>query len=247
MPPPAEPLPAASRPQAAQPARQQLALVAPPRIDFRAAASAAAAAPACGLLAANGTDSGLTLEGVVRASEMGALRSALAARNVPADAAKLAVQTFDGPYCPVLDLLRPVLAAAGGAPRTTLVGASPLHAGDLLRFDVSMPDWPGLLHVVYLMQSGEVAHLVPSAAHQAGATIRLGEPGPGFPGWEVSEPFGTDLLLALVSDGPLFATPRPMLEPQDAYIAALGEAVRAARQAGRRVVVRPLVVATAAR
>jgi hypothetical protein len=77
--------------------------------------------------------------------------------------------------------------------------------------------------------------------------VRLGEPRAGFPGWEVSEPFGTDLLVALVSEGPLFTTPRPEVEPQASYIAALSQALALARQAGRRVQVRPVVVATAAR
>ena len=183
----------------------------------------------------------------MRTSDASALRRALAQREIPPAAATLTVQTFEGPYCPVLDLLRPVLAAVGAAPRAALAAAAPLHAGDLLRFEVAMPPWPGLLHVAYLMQSGEVAHLVASAAHPAGATLRLGEPRAGFPGWEVSEPFGTDLLLAIVSDFPLFATPRPEVEPQAAYLAALGEAVRAARQAGRRIAVRPLIVETAPR
>ena len=227
--------------------RQQLAMAAPPRFDFRAAAAAAAAAPACGLLAASGSDTGLTLEGVVRASDADSLRRSLAQRNIPPGAAELAVQTFEGPYCPALDLVRPVLAAVGAAPRTALSGRTPLRAGDLLRFEVSMPPWPGLLHVAYFMSSGEVAQLVTGAAHQAGATVRLGDPRAGFPGWEVSEPFGTDLLLAIVSDGPLFTAPRPTVEPQAAFLAALGEAIRNARQAGRRVVVRPLVVETVAR
>jgi len=231
----------------AAPPPQQLALAQPPRLDFRAAASAAAQAPTCGLIASAATDTSLTLEGVLRRGDDAALRRALALRDIPADAARLALQPFDGPYCPALDLLRPVLAAAGAAPRVTTLGRTPLLAGDLLRFDVTMPDWPGHLYVAYFMKSGEVAHLVPSATHPAGAVVRLGEPRAGFPGWEVSEPFGTDLLVVVVSEGPLFGASRPLVETQEAYLAALGEALRGTRQAGRRVLIRPLVVETAAR
>jgi len=228
-------------------APQQLALAPRPALDFRAAARAAALAPACGLIAASATDDALTLEGVLRRGEDGALRRALAARDIPLAAARLAVQDFEGPYCPATDVLRPYLAAPDLAPQVRPVGNLPLVNGQLLRFDVTMPDWPGNLYVAYFMSSGEVAHLVPSAPHAANATVRLGEPRAGFPGWEVSEPFGTDLLVAMVSEGPLFATPRPEVEKQEAYLAALAEALRNARNQNRRVQVRPFVIETAAR
>ncbi|MDB5413332.1 MAG: putative serine/threonine protein kinase, partial [Rubritepida sp.] len=252
VPVPVKPEPTAERPippvaEPPIPRVQQLAVAQPPRLDFRAAAMAAAAAPACGLIAASGTDTALTLEGVVRRTDEASLRQALAARDIPLASARLAVQSFDGPYCPAMDMLRPVLAAVDLAPRVQALGNMPLTAGQLLRFDVTMPDWAGNLYVAYFMSTGEVAHLVPSATHPAGATVRLGEPRAGFPGWEVSEPFGTDLLVAVVSEGPLFATPRPQVETQQAYLAALGEALRVARQARRRVLVRPLVVETVAR
>jgi len=245
------PAPPAATSQALSPGSslppQQLALVQPARLDFRAAASAAAQAPACGLIASASTDTSLTLEGVLRRGDDAALRRALAQRDIPINAARLALQPFDGPYCPALDMLRPVLASAGAAPRVATLGRTPFLSGDLLRFDVTMPDWPGHLYVAYFMKSGEVAHLVPSALHPAGAVVRLGEPRAGFPGWEVSEPFGTDLLVAVVSEAPLFGASRPFVETQEAYLAALGEALRGARQAGRRVLIRPLVVETAPR
>ena len=220
---------------------------APARVDFRAAAQAAAQAPACGLIATAATEVGLTLEGVLRRGEDAALRRALDQRAVPPSAARLALQGFEGPYCPALDLLRPVLASANLAPRVAVDGRSPLLAGDLLRFSVTMPDWPAHLYVAYFMKSGEVAHLVPSATHSPGVSVRLGEPRAGFPGWEVSEPFGTDLLVAVVSEGPLFATARPLVETQEAYLTAMAEALRTARQAGRRILVRPVIIETAAK
>jgi len=240
----AEPPP---QPVPRMPPLQQLAVVQPPRLDFRAAASAAATAAACGLIATAASDTSLTLEGVLRRGEEASLRQALAARDIPSSAARLAVQSFEGPYCPALDTLRPVLAAATAAPRLGVVGTVPLASGQLLRFDVTMPDWPANLYVAYFMKSGEVAHLVPSATHPAGAVVRLGEPRAGFPGWEVSEPFGTDLMVAVVSEGPLFGDTRPLVETQEAYLTALRDALQRARQAGRRVLVRPVVIETVAR
>jgi hypothetical protein len=218
--------------------------LAPPRLDFHAAAREAAAAPACGLIAASAGDASLTLRGVLRQGEEAAVRRALAARDIPGEAQRVMLQGFEGPYCPALDLLRPVLAPPDAAPQVQVAGRLPLRAGQLLRFDVTMPDWPGHLYVAYFMKSGEVAHLVPSARHAAGATVRLGEPRAGFPGWEVSEPFGTDLLVAVVSEAPLFGTGRPLLESQDAYRAALSAALAQAQAAGQRVLVRPMVIET---
>lgn len=232
---------------AAPTAPTQLALLVPPRPDFAAAAAAAAAAPACGLVAASADETSLTLQGVVRRGDENALRRALATRDIPLASTRLAVQPFDGPYCPAFDVLRPVLAAPEAAPRVSVVGNMPLLKGQLLRFDIAMPDWPAHLYVAYFMSSGDVAHLSPSTPQAAGATVRLGEPRGDFPGWEVDEPFGTDLMIAVATERPLFATPRPVVEPQADYLAALSSALNAARQAGQKVMVRPLVVETARR
>jgi serine/threonine-protein kinase len=222
----------------------QFAALPTPRLDFRAAASEAASAPACGLIATADGPDWLSLRGVLRQGSEAALRRALAARDIPAAAQRLALQSFDGPYCPALDLLRPVLAAPEAAPQVRVTGAQPLRAGQLLRFDVTMPDWPAHLYVAYLMKSGEVAHLVPSAQHAAGATVRLGEPRAGFPGWEVSEPFGTDLLVAIVSEGPLLGPGRPLIETQDVFRQAMATALAQAQRERRRVLIRPYVIET---
>ena len=57
----------------------------------------------------------------------------------------------------------------------------------------------------------------------------------------------SDLAVVIASDRPLFGNSRPVVESQDAYMAALAGALRTARASGTRVVVRPLVVETVAR
>jgi hypothetical protein len=216
----------------------------PPRIDFRAAAQAAASAAPCSLLDGSGTDQALRIAGPLRRGGEQQVRRVLAERGVPAPAATLALQPFDGPYCGVLDVIRQVAGAAEEAPRVELVGTMPLQHADLLRLDVQLPDRAGHLLVSYVMKSAEIVHLVPSEPQPPGARIRLGEPRPGFPGWEVDEPYGTDLILVFASDRPLFAQPRPVIEPLDNYLAALGAALRDARLLGGRVAARALVVET---
>ncbi|BDG73387.1 serine/threonine-protein kinase [Roseomonas fluvialis] len=235
----------AARDEAARQQQQQVAALS--RLDMRAAAQALATGTPCSLIAWSATDRSMTLSGVVRRGDDAAIRRDLAARGVPEDAARLTLASFDGPYCPALDLLRPVLGPAGVAPSVEVVGRLPLQKGELMRLDVQMPDWPAHLYVAYFMQSGQVANLVPSALQAAGARVRLGEPQGNFTGWEVDEPYGTDLAVVIASDRPLFGNSRPVVESQDAYMAALAAALRTARASGTRVVVRPLVVETVAR
>lgn len=218
-----------------------------PRLDMRAAAQAIAVSTPCSLIAWSATDRNLSLAGVVRRGDEAAIRQGLAQRGVPEDAARLELTPFDGDFCEALDLLRPVLGAAGVAPTVSVIGRLPLQKEELMRLDVQMPDWPAHLYVAYFMHSGEVANLVPSTLQQASAQVRLGEPQGSFPGWVVDEPYGTDLAVVIASDRPLFGTARPVVEPQTAYVSALAQALRNARANGTRVVVRPVVVETVAR
>ena len=175
------------------------------------------------------------------------IRRVLADRAVPSSAATLNLQNFEGPYCGALDVLRQVAAPAGAMPRVQIVGIQPLQHAELLRLDVQMPDRASHLYVSYIMKSNEIVHLVPSQPQAPGARVRLGDPRPGFPGWEVDEPYGTDLIVVFASERPLFAQPRPVIEPLDDYLAALGTALRDARMQNSQVAARAVVVETVQR
>jgi serine/threonine-protein kinase len=241
--PPAPQTPPAATTTPALPAAQ-LALAPLPRPDWRAIAASAVAAAPCGLLSSRVEDAGFRLQGVLPRREAEALRRDLAGRNLPAGAARLDLSTFDAPLCPLVAALRPALAAPDDAPEIALDGAMPLRKGQLLRFSVRMPAWANHLHVAYATLGGPVARLEPGAPQAPGARIRLGDPRPGFQGWEIDEPYGTDLLLVVASEGPLFAPGAAVVEEQDAYAKGFAAALQAARAAGRRVAMRPLVVDT---
>ena|GEM_PF-1005047 len=218
------------------------------RLDMREAAQAAARAAPCSLLAWSVTDQLLTIAGALRrGSGESMIRSELATRMVPDAAISLRLEPFDGPYCAALDTLRPVLAPAGVAPLVSIAGTMPLQKDELLRLAVQMPDWPAYLTVAYFMQSAEVATLVNARREEPGALVRLGDPQGNFQGWPVDEPYGTDLAVIIASDRPLFTTPRPDVERQSSYLAALSEALRNAHTTGTRILVRPIVVETVAR
>ncbi|WP_426956414.1 serine/threonine-protein kinase [Muricoccus radiodurans] len=237
--PPVEPPP---RNPPAQPAS-----VAVPRPDMRAVAQAAIATAPCGLLSARAEDSGFDIQGVLPSAEAGRLRASLEARALPPGAARLNLGVFEGPFCNMVGALRPALAQPGEAPEVAVAGTMPLRKDELLRFDVTMPTWANNLHVAYASSDGQVGRIEPGSARQPGSRVRLGEPRGRFEGWPIDVPFGTDLLLVVVSDGPFFPSGAPQAQSQAEYAESFAAALRAARQAGRRVALRPVVVQTVER
>jgi serine/threonine-protein kinase len=227
-----------------QPAAPIAAATPAPPPDFAAAARAIAALP-CGLVQAQPGETGLRLAGLTRRDNQTALRQALVDARVPDSAVQGQVESFDGPFCAVLDQLRGRTTGAAGATLSgSLAGTLPLQKGELVRFELAMPDRAGQLGVTYLLGSGQVAHIVPPQPMAPGVRQRFGEPAPGFEGWVVDEPFGTDLLVALLSDQALFAAPRPRVERTEAWLAALAGALLQAEAAGNRISAMALVVPT---
>ncbi|MBY0330221.1 MAG: DUF4384 domain-containing protein, partial [Acetobacteraceae bacterium] len=217
------------------------------RAELRSAAAAAAAEP-CSLLSWSVTDDRATISGIIRRGGEAAVQQAFTSRGVPAGAVSLQLQSFEGPYCEALDAIRPVAALfAEAPPRARVLGTAPLARGELLRLSVEMPDYQSQLYVSYFMKSGEVAHLVPSRTEPARARVALGDPAPGFPGWEVDEPFGTDLVVIFASERPIFPQRRPVVEQQADYLAALAARLRALQGQGARVTARVLPVETVAK
>jgi len=183
-----------------------------------------------------------------------ALRLRLASAGVPPGAIDWGVRGFEGPYCPALDLLRPY-ADAFGAPPSGLGlslpgGRTRLVLGDLLTVTLAMPGFASYLRVSYFTHDGEVVHLHPTPSDPArtfgpGVRVALGDPASGGPRWEVGPPYGTEMIVAVASERPLFATSRPEFEQSDDYLAALASALRSG--AGGRIAARVLMVDVAER
>lgn len=176
------------------------------------------------------------------------MRRAITARGVSPSAMRLDLQPFDGPYCDILEIIRPALGGFGATPVASVVGTLPLMRGERLQIDVEMPPWPAHLHVAYFDKLMNVAHLVSARATKPGQRYRLGQPGPGFEGFVVDEPFGTDMAVVIASERPLFdpAVARPAIESQAQFMPDLDKALQAELAAKRRVVVRPVVIETVA-
>ena len=224
-----------------QPPRRQEPV--PPKLS--AAAAAAAVAPDCGLLAGAADATSITLAGVLRRGQERMVQSMLDAFGVPAEAVRMRIDPFEGPYCGALSavVLNTIVPAPDAPPRVSLLGARPLPEGELLRLRVEMPEWPAHLGVFYLAVSGEAASLVVEPQPRpAGASVVLENPR-----WKVAAPFGTDLLLVIASEAPLFERRRPTVEKLEDFTPALAAALQRARRAAARVAARAVVVETAAR
>ncbi len=183
-----------------------------------------------------------------------ALRLRLASAGVTPGTIDWRVRGFEGPYCGALDLLRPHADHFGTTPSGLDLslpgGRTRLVLGDLLTVNLTLPAFPAYLRVSYFTHDGEVVHLHPTPADPArtfGPRVRiaLGDPGAGGPRWEVGPPYGTEMIVAVASERPLFPTGRPEAEQSDAYLAALGAALRAG--SGGRTAARVMMVDVAER
>jgi hypothetical protein len=110
-----------------------------------------------------------------------------------------------------------------------------LHPGDAMLFDIAMPEWAGFVTLVHIGSDGVASLLEATPRQQAASRLRLGTPRLGFSGWSADEPFGTDLVLAVVSEAPLLPATHPPQVPVQDFAAALRGAVAAARASGTRV------------
>ena len=180
-----------------------------------------------------------------------ALHRAIAASE-PA-AANWQVQSFNGPYCPALDTLRPLADAIGqdrgGMEMAQVGGPASLQDNQVIALKLTMPGFAGFLHVEYLQHDATVAPQVPgpgypSQTYAARAQLELGTPRQDFEGWHVGPPFGTDMIIAVASTAPLFSRPLPDTQSLPAYLSSLQTAIEALRRRGGSVAATALVLDT---
>jgi hypothetical protein len=175
------------------------------------------------------------------------------------------VRSFSGPYCGAVNAVR---AADAGRFAMMLKGnAVRLRKNDNIVMDVTMPDFPAHLLIDYFASDGSLTHLVsddgghvsimtgtgwkttgPTHDYPANAAVTVGQPDPKTHegSWQVDEPFGTDMIVAIATETPLFSAPRPADETVAAYLPALTAAIAAAQSSGQRVASQVLLLDTTA-
>lgn len=185
------------------------------------------------------------------------LRRTVSSRIYPA-AIEWQVVGVTAGFCPALDLLRSIAPdVTTDQPRLGLSLAGEmtfLHDSEHIRPRLVAPNFASYLRVDYIAHDGSVQHLYPRIADRNGIAdqprilapaepLSLGDPSASQPGWEIGEPYGTDMIMAIASSKPLFANSRPSnAEPAAKYIRDLGVAIQTVRGTGARVVGNALLV-----
>jgi serine/threonine-protein kinase len=265
----AEPAPAPP-PPVAEPALPGLPVLPPPTL---AALREAVAPVPCTLANVQMVDDGtIFVSALTRRGEAEeALRHAVAG-VAPGTRTGWSVRRFDGPFCPALDVLRPLRVhdlRPSSALSVTLKGdLTRLRQDDRIVLHLFMPEFAGYLQIDYLASDGAVTHLLsddgrvlrimtsggwkeagPSRRYAAGEEVEVGgAEGPtAGSGWAVDEPFGTDMIVAIASEAPLFSVPRPASDGATAYFRDLRAALAAAEAKGERISAQALLLDTVPR
>ena len=136
------------------------------------------------------------------------------------------------PMCELLAVLSPYRQEASGPePGLTITTASRktrLHEGDALTLDISLPRMARYLYLGYVQHDGRVGYIATIPVRewaQGKGAVRFAT------GFQISEPYGREMIVAVASVHPLFEEPRPGYEPAGDYIEALRQRL-AALQAG---------------
>jgi len=142
--------------------------------------------------------------------------------------------------------------------KTADVGSSPFHEGENPVIDVLIPEIiGGFLYSFYVDAGGQVFHLLPHQSRQAHTLPSVGEVVGGvrkvrltYPvseasteqlGFRVVAPYGTNMVVVVLSQNPLFDGLRPRAESVDALKDALSENADVLLDSGTLVVSRYLV------
>jgi hypothetical protein len=174
-----------------------------------------------------GPDGSLRLTGFVRSAEDQAWleRSLGEVQGVGAIDNQLEVHPW--PFCEILQVLGPY-EQDGRLNVATADGGTVLRQGDDLTLDLALPQDAEYLYLGYVQRDGRVGYIATMSVREwarSAGRIRFRT------GYAIDEPFGREMLVAIVSARPLFDEPRPAYEAPEPYLVALRERL-AAMQAG---------------
>ncbi|HSU04018.1 MAG TPA: hypothetical protein VLI93_00440, partial [Acetobacteraceae bacterium] len=217
----------------------------------------------CALVNGVVQDSGtVTVTGMAGREADDALRSQVTDLAAPR-AVDWRVQRVDPVFCAALKAIHPVSPMAGARDeglRLGLAGGiSTLRDRDLILPRLTMAKFSGQLRVDYIARDRSLEHMYPRVADPAqkliaipaqilrpGQRLEIGNPAPGHPQWDVGPPYGTDMIIAVASSGPLFDSPpaRNAEANGSEYLLKLGVAIEAARRNGADVTATVMLVDT---
>lgn len=179
----------------------------------------------CGRVTIGVRDGQMVAEGFVGSpGDMEKLDAQLAGKDI-----KNLTELRPWPQCETLLTLDAQLAVPQRPEIVYQTEEDALSKGSLLVFDIKTPAFPSYLHLAYVQADGNVVHLRQADATTLqtlapGTQLRLGD-GKAGPKFRISEPFGVEMMLAISSRSPLFATPRPQVETEREFLTALRRAI----------------------
>ncbi|WP_118183424.1 serine/threonine protein kinase [Paraburkholderia phosphatilytica] len=181
----------------------------------------------CSALAASEQDHTLHVRGFASRQAEARIGEALArVPGITSTKLELDVTSVGADKCDVLRALGPSWSRNWQAGHVASLAArmpnGVLTEGDPLVVDVATPGYDSYVTIDYYMLDGQVVHMVPgprvkdnqAPSHYAAAVGTGGE-------WIISKPFGPELVVMMITPAPLFAAPRPEIEPRADYLRAL--------------------------
>ncbi|MBV8590859.1 MAG: protein kinase, partial [Acetobacteraceae bacterium] len=225
----------------------------------RQLASALAAIP-CTLASADVSEpSGIVLvRGLTGAGDAEASLKEAVKKAAPDHEPDWKVRSFNKPlFCRVLDEIHPITARWPGDPGSDfsigLAGQrAHLQTNDVIELRIHTPPEPSWLQIFYLQSNGKVTEIFPAPGEPgrlfpANSDVAIGRPHDAFPGWYVDKPYGTEMMIAIASQSPLFAGGAPNDEEAATYLDRLSSAIAQARTHGEHLYGDALVLETSAR
>lgn len=135
------------------------------------------------------------------------------------------------PQCEALLTLDKSLARSD-RPRVSITRPSgeALASGQPLVFEVETPSFPSYLHVAYIQADGTVLNLIQPTlgsliAHPPRTKVMIGDGRSGGPKFNVTPPFGREMLIVLAGRSPIFSDQRPTQETERQFLTALRRAL----------------------
>lgn len=196
-----------------------------PALTLAAVAPVLAQVP-CSALSASTQDHTLAVRGYV-SQRYGAARLKDTLTVLPGvDALSLQVEPLADDKCATIKALAPYWTRNWQAGHVASLHVRPpggqLSEGDPLVVDVTTPPYDSYVNLDYYQLDGSVVHMVPSPRakdnqappHYAATIGSAGD-------WIISKPFGSEMVVLLITPAPLFDKPRPESESRTDYLRAL--------------------------
>ncbi|NOU20472.1 MAG: protein kinase [Methyloglobulus sp.] len=179
-------------------------------------------------------DGNIALRGYLQQPDLQDLKNELAQGVGKESIDYHAVQAWNSAFCNVLDVMSPLKAANDKSDLGLTVNSGKednrYATDDYLEMNVTAPNYSAYLYVDYFQLNGHVLHMYPTIPEQtvkqeANKALLIGQSGEDKR-WQVSPPYGVEMVTVIASSVPLFKQPRNEDELTESYLADLKAAIQ---------------------